>query len=384
MSTKGLKMITVIGTAHISQESINEVREKILELKPDLVAVELCESRYKGLLEQKDVPIFELIKSKNSFVLIASIMLSFLQRRLGEEVGVKPGKEMLIAIDTAKELNAKVALIDRDIRVTLNRALGKMGFFEKLRVVKEMLTTFALSKEELEKEMQEMKKEGQISSILENFKSISPNIFEVLVKERDAFMAHTLLKLQENFKNIVAVVGAGHKNGIEEYLSDPEKIQEVDTLLEVPEKRFGIAKLLKFGVPALVVAMFVLAFYKGISLRNPVGLWVLNHAVPTFIAVMLAGGSILSAAVGMAASPLTSLNPMLAAGWFAGLAEMKVRKITVEDVSEMFKITGCMELYRNKAFKVLLVTALANLGSMLGTFISFPTIIFPLIKSILG
>jgi pheromone shutdown-related protein TraB len=204
------------------------------------------------------------------------------------------------------------------------------------------------------------------------------------VKERDAFMAHTLLKLQENFKNIVAVVGAGHKNGIEEYLSDPEKIQEVDTLLEVPEKRFSIAKLLKFGVPALIVAMFVLAFYKGISLRNPVGLWVLNHAVPTFIAVMLAGGSILSAAVGMAASPLTSLNPMLAAGWFAGLAEMKVRKITVEDVSEMFKITGCMELYRNKAFKVLLVTALANLGSMLGTFISFPTIIFPLIKSILG
>ncbi|MDI6654638.1 MAG: TraB/GumN family protein [Candidatus Hydrothermarchaeota archaeon] len=384
MSTKGLKMITVIGTAHISQESVNEVREKILELKPDLVAVELCESRYKGLLEQKDVPIFELIKSKNSFVLIAGIMLSFLQRRLGEEVGVKPGKEMLIAIDTAKELNAQVALIDRDIRITLNRALGKMGFFEKLKVVKEMLTTFALSKEELEKEMQEMKKEGQISGILENFKGISPNIFEVLVKERDAFMAHTLLKLQKNFKNIVAVVGAGHKNGIEKYLSDPEKIPDVNAMLEVPEKRFSIAKLLKFGVPALVVAMFVLAFYKGISLRNPAGLWVLNHAVPTFIAVMLAGGSILSAAVGMAASPLTSLNPMLAAGWFAGLAEMKVRKITVEDVSEMFKITGCMELYRNKAFKVLLVTALANLGSMLGTFISFPTIIFPLIKSILG
>jgi len=377
-------MITVIGTAHISQESINEVREKILELKPDLVAVELCESRYKGLLEQKNVPIFELIKSKNSFVLIASILLSFLQRRLGEEVGVKPGNEMLIAIDTAKELNAKVALIDRDIRITLNRTLVKMGFFEKLRVLKEMLTTFALSKEELEKEMQEMKKEGHISSILENFKDISPNIFEVLVKERDAFMAHTLLKLQENFKNIVAVVGAGHKKGIEEYLSAPEKIPEVNTLLEVPKKRFSIAKLLKFGVPALVVAMFVLAFYKGISLRNPVGLWVLNHAVPTFIAVMLAGGSILSASVGMAASPLTSLNPMLAAGWFAGLAEMKVRKITVEDVSEMFKTSSCMELYRNRAFKVLLVTALANLGSMLGTFISFPTIIFPLIKSILG
>ncbi len=377
-------MITIIGTAHISTESINEVKEKILELKPDVVAVELCESRYKGLLEQKNVPIFELIKNKNSFVLIANIMLSFLQRRLGEEVGVKPGKEMLIAIDAAKEINAEVALIDRDIRITLNRALVKMRFFEKLRVVKEMLATFTLSKEELEKEMQEMKKEGQISSILENFKSISPNIFEVLVKERDAFMAHALLKLQDNFKNVVAVVGAGHKKGIEEYLSSPEKIPEVNTLLEVPKKRFSIAKLLKYGVPALVVAMFVLAFYKGISLRNPAGLWALNHAVPTFIAVMLAGGSILSAVVGMAASPLTSLNPMLAAGWFAGLTEMKVRKVTVEDVSEMFKTTGYIELYRNKAFKVPLVTALANLGSMLGTFVSFPTIIFPLIKTILG
>ncbi len=376
-------MITVVGTAHISQESINEVRKKILELKPDLVAVELCESRYKGLLEQKDVPIFELIKNKNSFVLIANILLSFLQRRLGEKVGVKPGKEMLTAIDTAKETNAKVALIDRDVRITLDRALVKMGFFEKLRVLKEMLTTFALSKEELEKEMQGMKKEGQISSILEDFKSISPNIFEVLVKERDAFMAYTLLKLQENFKNIVAIVGAGHKKGIEEYLSNPEKIPEVNTLLEVPKKKFSIAKLLKFGVPALVVAMFALAFYKGISLRSPVGLWVLNHAVPTFIAVMLAGGSILSAVVGMIASPLTSLNPMLAAGWFAGLTEMKVRKVTVEDVSEMFKTSNYTELYRNTAFKVLLVTALANLGSLLGTFVSFPTIIFPLIESIL-
>lgn len=377
-------MITVIGTAHISQESINEVREKILELKPDVVAVELCESRYRATLEQKNVPIFELIKNKNSFVLIANILLSFLQRKLGEEVGVKPGKEMLTAIDTAKEMNARVALIDRDVRITLDRALAKMGFFEKLRVLKEMLAAFALSKEEVEKEMQEMKKEGQISSILEDFKSISPSMFEVLVKERDAFMAHALLKLQKDFKNIVAVVGAGHKKGIEEYLSDPWKIPEVNTLLEVPGKKFSSAKFLKFGVPALVVAMFVLAFYKGISLRSPIGLWVLNHAVPTFIAVMLAGGSILSAVVGMAASPLTSLNPMLAAGWFAGLTEMKVRNVTVEDVSEMFKTTGYKELYRNKAFKVMLVTALANLGSMLGTFISFPTIIFPLIKNIFG
>jgi pheromone shutdown-related protein TraB len=377
-------MITIIGTAHISQESIEEVRDKILELKPDIVAVELCESRYRGLVEKKDIPIFDLIKSKNSTLLLANILLSFLQRRLGEEVGVKPGKEMLVALDTAKELGVESALIDRDIKITLSRTLGKMDFIEKIRVVKEMLLTFGVSSEDIEREIMELKKEANISNVLENFRTISPNLYEVLVNERDAFMAYELLKLSQTYENIIAVMGAGHRKGVEYYLQNPEEIPDIKTLLEIPRKRFSILKVLKFGIPAVIIGIFLLAFYRGIGLEQPIAKWILYHAVPTFFAVLLVGGSIISALVGMTASPLTSLNPMLAAGWFAGVTEIKVRKVTVGDVRAVFKTTNYAELYRNKAFKVLLVTAVANIGSSLGTLVSIPKVILPLVKSIFG
>ncbi|MFQ6136033.1 MAG: TraB/GumN family protein [Candidatus Hydrothermarchaeales archaeon] len=375
-------MITIVGTAHISQDSVDEVRNTIHELKPDLVAVELCGSRYEGLTKKKDIPLFDLIKRGNFKMLMANTLLSFLQRRLGEEVGVKPGEEMLTAIATAKDVGSEYALIDRDIKITLTRAMHKMGFFEKLRVIKEMIVTFTLSGDGLEGEIDRLKKDENLSDILQSFKSISPNLYGTMVNERDAFMAHQLLQLNQMHENIVAVVGAGHKRGIEHYLENPGEIPDMDTLLETPKKRIDIAKLIKYTIPAFILGTFALAFHSGVPLNRPLGLWVLFNAIPTFFGVLLVGGHIISAIVGMVASPLTSLNPFLAAGWFAGAAEIKVRKVTVGDVSEMFKVTGARELYGNRAFKVLLVVAFANIGSSMGTFISIPKVILPLIKSI--
>jgi|Deesub1362A_J573_1020465.scaffolds.fasta_scaffold00094_79 pheromone shutdown-related protein TraB len=377
-------MITIIPTAHISKESVEEVRDKILELKPDVVAVELCPVRYKGLTEGREIPIIDLIKSKKSSFVIANILLSFLQRRLGEEVGVKPGKEMLIAIDTAKELGVEYALIDRDIKITLNRAFSKMTLLEKLRAIKEMIYVFSLSATDVEKEIENVKKEENLEEILNVFKKISPNLFETLVTERDAYMASKLLELQAKYENILVVVGAGHKRGIEDYLSNPNKIPPTSKLVEIPKKRVSIGKSLKYGVPAFVMSIFILALYHGISLEQPIMSWILLHSIPTFLMVLLVGGSFISAIVGMLAAPFTSLNPMLAAGWFAGLAEIKVKKVTVRDVSDIFKTTSFRELLRNKAFKVLLVTAFANLGSSLGTLVSFQKIMLPLIKNLLG
>ena len=158
-------MITIIGTAHISHDSVTEVREKINEIRPDVVAVELCEPRYRGLTEQKDIPILDLIKDKNSMFVITNVLLSLLQRRLGEEVGIKPGREMLTAIDTAKEQGIDFALIDRDIGITLKRTLSKMGFFEKLRAVKEIFLAFDLSKDDLEVEVEELIQKAQYQVI---------------------------------------------------------------------------------------------------------------------------------------------------------------------------------------------------------------------------
>jgi pheromone shutdown-related protein TraB len=377
-------MITLLGVAHISEESVREVEDKIRTLKPGVVAVELCEARYQGLTQGRRVPILELIKSNNSILLLANVLLPFLQLKLAEEVGIKPGREMLRAVEVAEESGIPIALIDRDIRVTLRRAVAKMGFFEKLRVMKELVMTFGVSKEEIEKEISRAKDEAGLEEMLQEFKNLSPSMHEVLIRERDAYMAYNLLDLEKKHGSVVAVVGAGHKKGIQEFLANPRKLPSFNALATVPKQRLSIGRVLKFALPLFFIAMFAAAFLKGVSLKTPLGLWVLNHAVPTFIAVIIARGSLSAALAGTAASPLTSLNPFLAAGWFAGIVELKVRRVAVEDVSEMFRAGSCGQLMKNNAFRVILVAAFANIGSMLGTFISFPTIIYPLIKSMAG
>ncbi len=377
-------MIKLIGTAHISEESVREVEEEIFSSKPDVVAVELCPSRYQGLVHGAEMPLTDLIKGGNSMVFLANTVLSLFQRKLGEEVGVNPGKEMLSAIEAAKSIDVPFAFIDRDVRVTLSRAMKRTSFLEKLRLFRELLGGLTLSSEDIEAEINEMKKENHIGELLEEIKAVSPSVYETLVNERDAYMTHRLLDLSRKHENIVAVVGAGHKRGIEHYLQHPDELPTLESLSEMPKSRFNISKALKFAIPTLILFTFVLAFYRGISLEQPIKLWFLYNAIPTFLAVLLVGGSIISAIVGMLASPLTSLNPLIAAGWFAGAAEMVVRKVTVGDVKDMFKTANYRELYRNRAFKVLLVTAFANIGSSLGTFISIPKVVLPLMKRLIG
>jgi pheromone shutdown-related protein TraB len=377
-------MITLLGVAHISEESLREVEEKIRTLNPDVVAVELCESRYRGMINERKVPVLELIKNREFAMLLASIFLPYIQLKLGEEVGAKPGKEMRRAIELATEGNIPIALIDRDIGITMRRALSIMSLWEKLRVVKELATSMGASKKEIEDELARVKDDSGLEKVLQQLKRLSPGVYEVLVRERDAYMARQLLDLDKEFDNVLAVVGAGHRKGIMEYISHPERLPPIQKLKETPKKRLSLGKLLKFLLPAFIVAMFILAFHRGMAMKEPLGLWVLNHAVPTFIALLIARGSPTAVLAGTAASPLTSLNPFLAAGWFAGFAEMRSRKVSVEDVSDMFKADNPRQLMSNGAFRVLMVAALANIGSILGTIISIPTIIYPLIRSMTG
>lgn len=377
-------MITLVGVAHISEESLREVEEKIRTLEPDVVAVELCEARYRGMLQGRKVPVLDLIKNKEFAMLLASVFLPYLQLKLGKEVGAKPGREMRRAIELARERNIPVALVDRDISITLKRALSRMGFWEKLRVLKELFTSMGASREDIQEELERVKEDAGLDKVLRQLESISPGIYEVLVKERDAYMARHLIELDKKFSNVLAVVGAGHKKGISEYISHPEKLPAIGDLTAVPKKRLSLGRLLKFAIPVFIISMFILAFQKGLAMKEPLGLWILNHSVPTFIALLIARGSPAAVLAGTLASPLTSLNPFLAAGWFAGFAEMRSRKVTVEDVSEMFKAGTPRQLMGNSAFRVLMVAALANIGSILGTIISFPTIIYPLIKSMVG
>lgn len=371
-------MIHIIGTAHVSRESVEEVRREILERRPEVVAVELCRSRYEGLLDQRDIPVVDMIRSGNSLLFIVNMLLSFLQRRIGEEMGIKPGREMLVAIDTAREIGSDVALIDRDIKTTLSRAIGGMGLLEKLRLGKEVIVGLFRKGEDID--IEEMKKEENLADILEELKSAAPSLYKGLVTERDAYMAARLLQLSKTHDKILAVVGAGHKKGIEGFLERPETIPDLSEL--ETRKKSPLLTALKYGIPAMIIGSFILAFYNGLSIEGSLLLWILYHSIPTGAGILLARGHPLSILVGMAAAPLTSLNPLLAAGWFAGVTEAKVRRTTVGDVKEMFQISGYRELYNNRAFRVLLVTALANLGSTIGTFTFIPKVLIPMLREV--
>jgi pheromone shutdown-related protein TraB len=371
-------MIHIVGTAHVSKESVDEVRTTILDMRPDVVAVELCQARHDGLLDQRDIPVLDLIKSGNSLLFVVNMLLSFFQKRIGDEMGITPGREMLVAMDSASEVGARVALIDRDIKITLSRAIGNMGLREKLRLVKELFFSLFASGEEVD--IEDLKKDENLVDILEGFKDVAPSLYSSLVDERDAYMASRLLALSNVNENIVSVVGAGHKRGIERYLASPESLPDIASL-ETKKKGYFF-KTLKYAIPAAIIASFVLAFSKGIDIQGSILLWIAYNAVPTGIGVAVAGGHPISILVGMLASPLTSLNPLLAAGWFAGLSEAKIRRTTVGDVKEMFKISGYRELYRNRAFKVLLVAALANIGSTIGTFTFIPKVLVPMLKGV--
>jgi len=179
--------------------------------------------------KKQNVNIRDVIKSDKLSIFLVSMFLSYLQRRIGDDLGVKPGSEMLAAIETAEEIGAKVALIDRDISVTLKRALNKMTFFEKAKFVYGILASF-FSKEEID-DVESIKDGDTLNEVMEYFKKMSPKAYDVLVTERDAYMAHMLQDI--NDENVVVVVGAGHKRGISEYMDHPEKIPLIEEVLTV-------------------------------------------------------------------------------------------------------------------------------------------------------
>ncbi|MGB8232635.1 MAG: TraB/GumN family protein, partial [Methanobacterium sp.] len=374
MAPENLK---IIGTAHVSKESIEEVKEAIITNQPDVVAVELDINRYQNMMAEKngekkqDVNIREVIKGDKLSIFLVSMFLSYLQRKIGDDLGVKPGSEMIAAIETAEEIGAKVALIDRDISVTLKRALNKMSFLEKAKFVYGILASF-FSKEEIN-DVESIKDGDTLNEVMGYFKEMSPKAYDVLVTERDAYMAHILQDI--NDENVVVVVGAGHKNGILEYLDHPEKIPPVEELLTVQKSRVPIGKLILFSIPALVILIFVLALLKGINIQTSIFTYVMITGGLSFLGSILSGSKIYSAITAFVVAPVTVLHPLLAAGWFSGIVEAKLRHISMDDAVKITKADSFRELLGNNLFRVLLVVVGTNIGATIGLFLTIPNVI---------
>jgi pheromone shutdown-related protein TraB len=379
--------LTIIGTAHVSEKSVEEVRNTILECEPDIVAVELDAARYQNLLnekngiqEDKEIKIREILKGNNFTMFLVSGFLSYFQKKIGDEVGVKPGSEMLAAAEAATEAGAKVALIDRDIQITLKRALNRMSFWEKAKFVYSIIASF-FSKDEAIEDIEDIKQGDALEEVMGYFQEMSPRAYEVLVAERDAFMAQRLLDLEGK---VVAVVGAGHKKGIQKNMDNPQDIPPLYQLMELKESKISVTKVILFAIPALFIIIFVLAFLQGINIQSGILEFVLLTGGLAFIGSLLAGSKIPSAITAFIVAPFTAIHPLLAAGWFAGIVEAKLRGVSMDDLASLSKSESLRDLWNNRLFRILLVVVGANIGTTIGVFLSIPNVLMPLINKLMG
>ena len=291
--------LKIIGTAHVSEKSVEEVKNAILEDKPQVVAIELDAGRYQRLMREKsgieektDISVSDIIKGDNIGLFLISGLLTYMQKKIGSDLGVKPGSEMLAAIEAAEEVEAKIALIDRDINLTLKRAMSAMSFMEKAKFVFGLLASLFQKDEELG-DIESLKEADTLNEVMGYFKEMSPSAYKVLVDERDAFMVHRIQDIEED--HVIAVVGAGHQPGMNRYLDNPEDLPPISDLLRLEKSRIPLGKIILFSIPVIFVVIFFLAFINGINIKTGLLEFVLIVGGLSAIGSLLSGSKIQSA-----------------------------------------------------------------------------------------
>jgi len=367
--------IIIVGTAHVSEKSVQEVVSKIEEIRPDIVAVELCPARYRALTgqeEEKEIKISELLSGGRLSFFLVQLFLAYIQRKIGDEMGVKPGSEMLAAIEAAKRTGARVALVDRDVGITIQRFWAAMGFWGKIKLIGSLIPA-AIGWGDEEIDIDSITQEDIVSQLIGEFRKISPGAANALVDERDAYLARNLILLSKQGR-VLAVVGAGHREGITKHLAHPEDIPAIEGLNEKPgKKRITFAKVFGVLISLLVLAIVALVLIVAQSSHNGLQaavIWFFVTGGLSALGVLLAGGHPLSALTALMVAWLTTLIPFIAAGWFAGMVEAWKIKPTVADLKRLAQADSFKQMMQNRLGKVILVTALSNLGAMAGVFIA--------------
>jgi pheromone shutdown-related protein TraB len=373
IASNGPHEITIVGTAHVSEKSVLEVTRAIEEHRPEIVGVELCPARYRALTgqdETEEIKISELLSGGKLYFLLIQWFLAYIQKKIGSDLGVKPGAEMLAAIEAAQRVGARVALVDREVGITIQRFWSAMGILDKIRLFAALIPA-ALGWGEEEIDIDSITQDDIVSQMISEFRKVSPSAAQVLVDERDAYIARNLYQLSWEGR-VLAVVGAGHKEGIARHLAHPENIPQLEELKERPKKRISFAQVFGVLVMLLILGTFGLVLLKGTSSHNILlafGIWFVVTGGLSGLGVLLARGHPLSALTALGVAWMTTLNPLVAAGWFAGMVEAWKQKPTVSDLKKLAQAESFDDMMANKFFRVILVAALANLGAMAGTFL---------------
>lgn len=369
------KEFILVGTAHVSKESARLAKTVIEKERPDTVCVELCPSRFQAIQQKdrwQDTDIVKVIREKKSFLLLSNLLLASFQKRIAKQFDIQPGAEMLTAIDTAESIGAQIHLADRDIRTTLSRTWRVMGFWGKIKLIFQLVLSLGQLDEIKEEDIEKMKQQDVLETLLSEVGKSLPALKSILIDERDQYLAEKIRTAPGN--KIVAIVGAGHVPGIQKYWNSDIDIRTLDQL---PPKGKSIG-ILKWLIPAAIFALFIAGFFYGGTKAGTdmIVWWILANGILAGLGAIIALAHPATIVSSILAAPLTSLNPMIAAGWVSGLVEAFSRKPKVKDLERLPEdILSIRGFWKNNVTRILLVVIFTNLGSSLGTFIAFPVIV---------
>jgi pheromone shutdown-related protein TraB len=365
----GDRDIYLVGTAHISKESVEDVHTTIEQVHPDAICVELCKARHQAMTQAdnwRKMDIFKVIRQKKAVFLLAQLLMSSFYRRLGEKLGVQPGAEMLEGIRMAEQTGAQLVLADRDIEITLKRVWGYLGFWSKLKLAMQLMMS-TLFTEKIDTDMiEQLKKQDQLEAVMVEFAQRFPEIKRRLIDERDTYLAQKIRTAPG--QTVVAVVGAGHVEGIKGQIHQDQPLDELET---VPPKSIW-GPVFAWGIPLLIVALLAWGFTKGTAhgFEN-IYIWIFVTGGLAGIGAAAALAHPLTILSAFFAAPLTTLHPLLAAGWVAGIVQAFVKRPKVSDLEDLPEAIASMKgFWTNPVTRILLIVALANFGAMIGVYVA--------------
>lgn len=367
---EGGKRFFLVGTAHVSKQSVEDVRQTIELVQPDAVCVELCPARHQSMTQRDNwrrMDIYKVIKDGKAVFLFVQLVLQAFYRKIGDKLGVQPGAEMLEGVRMAEATGATLVLADRDVQITLKRVWGFLGFWQKVKLMTQMMVSVFEDDQVEEAMIESMKQQDQLEAIMGSFAESFPQIKERLIDERDVYLAQKVRKAPG--ENIVVVVGAGHVPGMQKYLDREIDIAPLEEL-PPPSKWSGFWK---WGLPGFFVALLVIGFFRGgaDTSMDAVSIWVVVTGIGAALGSAAALGHPLTILSSFLAAPITTLHPLIAAGWVAGLVQAWVKKPTVSDLEDLpTSILSVKGFWMNPVCRILLVVIFANLGATIGVFVS--------------
>ncbi len=368
----------LVGTAHVSAESLAEVKASIAEESPDHVCVEIDEGRLKNLEENRkwsSTDLKNVLRKGQGFMMMANLALSSFQRRMGQDTGVQPGEEMKAAVEGAREAGIPFSCSDRSIQTTLSRAWRLSGLWAKLKLLSSLIASVVTNETASAEEIEGLKDADAMAGMMQELADYLPSVKGVLIDERDHFLASNIFTAPG--KKILAVVGAAHVPGIltmMEKMEQGEKDTDVASIDTVPPRHW-FGKAAPWIIPLLIVGLFVAGVIRsGLDTGLQMSLvWILSNGILASIGAILALAHPLTVLISFVGAPITSLNPTIGVGMVAGLLEYQFRTPRVEDMENLnTDILSFRGWYHNRVTRILLVFFLSSVGSSVGTFVALP------------